>query len=250
MQKFDDETLMSFADGQLDEPLFSAVAEALETDPALAERLEALVLGKDLVKAVYAPLADQAVPAHLTRAVKVAARSMDGAGKESFGNVVPFAPRSRMRQPFFGFAVAACLGVLIAGPAGYLLSQSTSAVGVTVGAPLQAELVALVGSLPSGQESRLADGSSLHPVATFEDGAGRVCREFELKGASNTVAVACRVDAQWRVAFALDMPVATEGYAPAGALESLDSYLNAIEAEAPMSLDDEAVALKQLSSQP
>ncbi|UXN74074.1 hypothetical protein N8D56_01785 [Devosia sp. A8/3-2] len=55
MKNYDDETLMAFADGQLDEPDFSELAAAIEAEPALAERLELLVLGKDLAKAVYAP---------------------------------------------------------------------------------------------------------------------------------------------------------------------------------------------------
>ena len=45
---YSDETLMAFADGMLDEPMFSAVAEAVDGDPALAARLEQLVDGAAL----------------------------------------------------------------------------------------------------------------------------------------------------------------------------------------------------------
>ena len=38
--RFSDETLMAFADGELDEPTRSAVAQAIDSDPALAAKVE------------------------------------------------------------------------------------------------------------------------------------------------------------------------------------------------------------------
>jgi len=55
---YDDDTLMAFADGALEEPLFSQVAADVEADAELAARLDALVMGKDLARAVYQPLAE------------------------------------------------------------------------------------------------------------------------------------------------------------------------------------------------
>lgn len=240
MHEFDDETLMAFADGQLDEPTFSEVAAAVEAEPALAERLELLVLGKDLTKAVYAPLADLAVPRELTDAVRSAA-----GGEAPAATVVPFRQRNVARLSLAGLAVAACLGALVAGPAGYLLSQAQDGGGLRVGGPLRGELAALVGSVPSGQEQRLDDGTLLRPIATFADAAGTLCREFEVDGASTTVAVACRAETEWRVAFALNTPVAADGYTPAAALEMLDIYLQSILAGDPLSLDAEAAALAE-----
>ena len=37
---YDDETLMAFADGELDELLSAEIASAMERDPALARRVE------------------------------------------------------------------------------------------------------------------------------------------------------------------------------------------------------------------
>ena len=61
-QTYGDATLVAFADGELEEPRFTEVAEAVTADRALAERLELLVLGKDLAKAIYAPLSDRPIP--------------------------------------------------------------------------------------------------------------------------------------------------------------------------------------------
>lgn len=240
MKNYDDETLMAFADGQLDEPDFSEVAAAIEADPALAERLELLVLGKDLTKAVYSPLIDRAVPAPLTRAVKTAVANAGGTL-----NVLPFRKRGLGRSEIAGLAMAACLGAIVAGPAGYLLSQAPRGDGLNVGAPLSTELAALLASLPSGGEQRTGDGTIMRPIATFRDASGALCREFELDATSSTVAIACRPAREWRVAFALDTPATAEGYAPAAALDALDTYLQSIGAGAPFSPEDEAGALSE-----
>jgi hypothetical protein len=55
--------------------------------------------------------------------------------------------------------------------------------------------------------------------------------------------VACRQAEEWRVAIAIDAPAGTDGYAPASSLAALDAFLGAIEASAPMTLDEEAAAL-------
>lgn len=240
MKNYDDETLMAFADGQLDEPDFSELAAAIEAEPALAQRLELLVLGKDLAKAVYAPLIDRAVPAQLTQAVKAAAANAGGTP-----NVVPFRKRGFARSELAGLAMAACLGAIVAGPAGYLLRQAPAGDGLSVGAPLSSELASLLASLPSGGEQRLGDGSIMRPIATFRDTSGALCREFEVDATSSSVAVACRPTGEWRVAFALDTPATAEGYAPAAALDALDTYLQSIGAGAPFSPEDEADALSE-----
>ena len=49
---YTDEILMAFADGKLDEPEFTEIALAIETDAALAERVEALATASRGAKAV------------------------------------------------------------------------------------------------------------------------------------------------------------------------------------------------------
>lgn len=226
-QSFDDETLMAFADGALGEPEFSQIASALETDPALAQRLEALVAGKDLARAVYRPLADQPVPLKLVRAIKAAERA-----------AAPVAA-TRWRS----LAAAAAVALIVAGPAGYLIGRlPAEAPGLAVGTALQPQLANLIATVPSGQDGT-AGTQTLRPVSSFADASGELCREFELEAAGLAVGIACRRDAAWTVEFALSVPAAGDGYQPASGLDPLDAYLTAIGAGAPMSLEEEAVAL-------
>jgi hypothetical protein len=142
------------------------------------------------------------------------------------------------------YALAAGIAAVVVGPMGYLVGQAQIAVPlVGAGAPVGPLLAAEVDRLPAGQETRLGDGSVVRAIATFTDGAGQLCREFEVDGSGTTVAVACRQAEEWRVAIAIDAPAGTDGYAPASSLAALDAFLGAIEASAPMTLDEEAAAL-------
>jgi anti-sigma factor RsiW len=236
MNRITDEELMAFADGALDEPRFSDVAGAVEADPEIAARLEELVVGGRAAAAVYAGLADLPVPARL-------ARHIEGLGATS--TVVPFPARRLPR--LLNYAMAAGVAALIAAPVGYLLGQGNSPVPlVAAGAPLGTLVATELGRLPSGDEARLPGGGVMRAIATFNDGEGQLCREFEVDGALATVAVACRTGAEWRVAIAIDTPIAPDGYAPASSIAALDAFLGAIEAGAPMGEAEEMAALAQL----
>lgn len=241
---FNDETLMAFADGKLEEPQFSAVAAAVETDATLAARLEALVAGKDFARALYEPLLQRPVPAPLRKSVEAAIA--DASVQQS--NVTPFPTSRASTKParnWLPLAAAACVAVIVAGPIGFLIGTgggSTQATHIAIGEPLSGELVALVATLPSGAERALSGGTTLHPIASFSDGAGTLCREFELHGTASLVAVACRPGDQWVTTFALQT-AAPGGYLAASALAPLDAYFQAIEAGPPYSAEQEASVL-------
>ncbi len=231
-QPFDDEELMAFADGVLDEPRFSEVAVAIEADAALAERLELIVTGGKAAKAVFGSLADQPVPAGLTAGVKAAVAAHEG-------KVVPFPRRASMFVPI---AAAAAIAAIAVGPVAYLVGGAREAPLVAIGAPLAPAITSQLASLPSGAEARLGD-AVIRPIATFTDAQSTLCREFELDGALTTVAVACRTGAEWRVAIAIDAPPANDGYAPASSLAALDAFLGSIDAGPPLPPAAEAEAL-------
>ena len=62
-------------------------------------------------------------------------------------------------------------------------------------------------------------GGTVYPVLSFRDGAGALCREFEVAdGKAVSVGVACRRDAGWNVEAIATVPgrsAASEGYVPA-----------------------------------
>lgn len=229
---FDDEELMAFADGALEEPRFSELAAAIETDPALAERLELIVAGGRAVKAVFSPLAELPIPARLTAGVEAAV-----AGHE--GKVVRFGRRAPILLPM---AAAAAIAALAVGPIAYFAGGTREAPLVAIGQPLAPALTAELARLPSGAETRLG-AAVIRPIATFTDAQSTLCREFELDGKLTTVAVACRSGTEWRVAIAIDAPPAGDGFAPASSLAALDAFLQSIEAGPPLLPAAEAEAL-------
>ncbi|MGD9738827.1 MAG: anti-sigma factor [Bauldia sp.] len=231
---FDDETLMAFADGALDEPAFSEVAAAIETNPGLAARLNNLVLGRDAAKAAYAPLLERGVPAPLRRAVdRAIAASAPAKPRRVFGG--------------WSIAAAAAVAVIVAAPLGYLLHQGAPSPAAEVGGTASPALAALIESVPSGGRAALSADTDLVAVATFTDGDGALCREVELLGPKASVVVACRDDAGWAVRIAVAVPAVSGDYLPAEGLEAVEAYLAVIEAGPPLSLDEERAALPTLA---
>lgn len=229
---YSDETLMAFADGMLDEPLFSSVADAVESDPALAARLEQLVDGARLSREGFAPLLEPVSP---DLEVSVRAMIARNARQKVWTRPISWA----WLFPLAG-AAAAVTAVAVALP---MLQPSTGAV---LGGIEQAQLQAALDSVPSGGDHALSTGGALHVVASFTDAAGNFCREFEVPG---YVMVACRSDVQWQV----NMAVATgsgEGYQTASGLAAVETYLAEIGASAPLLDTAEQKMLATSSSKP
>jgi anti-sigma factor RsiW len=62
MMRFSDETLMAFADGELDEALRRAIEAAMRSDPALAARIASYGVPRKNVSAACAPSGDAPAP--------------------------------------------------------------------------------------------------------------------------------------------------------------------------------------------
>ena len=107
------------------------------------------------------------------------------------------------------------------------------------------EVIGALTSVASGEETTLTGGERFAAIATFEDGAGALCREYELDRTTGEtlVSVACHDGSDWSLRLAIAASSDSTGYAPASSLDTLDAYLTATEAGAPMSLEDEAAAL-------
>jgi anti-sigma factor RsiW len=279
---FDDETLMAFADGELDDATMAEVAAAIDRDPALAERVAVFSDTRRLSRDAFAPLLEKPVPAALSDAVKASiARSRATTASQSSAVAPVAAPvidlssrraaqaaASRAQKPTerprpanqnrFDFGrmsapIAASIAVVAAGLIGYMAGtgfgptqQSAPAAQVA-----QVALIDLPGldqaldTVASGNDAVL-EGSDLpfRAIASFRDGGDRLCREFEVDAASGGyVAVACEADEAWSIALAINVPSETGGYTPASSLDTLDAYLTSIDAGSPLSPEDEAAAL-------
>lgn len=242
-QEFDDETLMAFADGELDEAQSQALEEALATDDALAERLAVFLDSRRLVSDALKPLIDEPVPEALLVSVRRMAEDAQRAADKPQDNVVAFQPR---QQSVAAPAARRWLMPLAAS----VVAVITGIIGFSVGrmgpppADSGAEIASALDREASGNDIVLdASGKVLHVIATFRDERGDVCREYELKEpAGRTLTIACRQQGGWTTRLALTAPAA-DGYVPASSQETIDAYLASIQAGAPLSAEEERTAL-------
>src|SRR6056297_232351 len=99
-------------------------------------------------------------------------------------------------------AIAASLALLAGLSAGLLLSPGGSETDAPM---LSAAVHEQLGTLPSDVKAGLPDGRRVRVVASFTDGAGAFCREYETAASGRTgyVGVACREWAEWSLRFAM-----------------------------------------------
>ncbi len=236
---FDDETLMAFADGELDEATSVRLEAALAADEALAERLAVFFESRQLVADALKPLIDEPVPEALLQSVRrMAEEAKDGASAGS--NVVPLRPKhrpvNRWTEHRWVLPLAASIVAVITGVVGFTVGRNLDPATMDS----SAQIAAVLDREASGRDVALGtSGETLHVIATFRDKNGSLCREYELKQPSkSTLSIACRQDQTWVTQLALTSARAV-GYVPASSQEMIDSYLSSIEAGAPMSLEEE-----------
>lgn len=249
-REFDDETLMAFADGELDAETTAAVEAAMETDDDLVARVAAFIESRALVASALKPLIEEPVPEALTRSVQGMidkARERTASAPSAANNVVAFPPRdARPARSTWAMPLAASLAAVVFGAGGYLAGQAGApASGNLAMATISDGAIAkALDSTVSGTEVTIGD-ASLKLVSSFRDETGTLCREFEFHRASKSavVSIACRPQQDWDVRLAVAAQAAGGDYVPAGASETVDSYLTTINAGAPLSETEEKKAL-------
>ncbi|MDA5635033.1 MULTISPECIES: anti-sigma factor family protein [Rhizobium/Agrobacterium group] len=239
-EHFDDETLMAFADGELDEATSLRLETALEIDDALAERLAVFLDTRTALASAIKPLIDEPVPDALAASVRRMVEDAEANNADIEGaKVIAFRGRekpeiSRLRQRWL-MPVAASVLAIITGLGGFVAGRS----GLETGASVNDVLSAALDHQPSGGDITVGQSEVLRIVSSFVDGRGTFCREYELKRQEeNTLAVACRSDGAWVTRLALSSPRA-DGYVPASSQETIDTYLTSIEAGGPLSATEE-----------
>ncbi len=253
---FDDETLMAFADGELDDEMRLAVERAMETDDAIAARVALFAETGALSKQALGPLAAMPVPEALQADVKAMIESEAPASDDASrkDNVIPLARTPWHASPArWAMPLAASVALVIGGLAGFTIANAPGGgdvAGLQIAQFDQPGLLDALQAVPSGSEITLSpSGDRLRMIATFRDADDGLCREFEIdRGDRSTfVSVACRLTDTWDVQFAVAAASSSaDGYAPASSLEALDAYLSAIGAGDPLSEADETAALAAL----
>ena len=198
---YDDETLMAYADGELDAARRAEIAAALEQDPGLARRVERQRALRARVSDAFAPVLEQPVPEALRAAT---------AGRR--GTVVQFPTRATRASGARwgareGLPMAAC--VLLGDAVSWrMFSPGESNLMAASGGALVAR-----GALATALDEQLAseqrrDGAVLVGL-TFKTHDGGYCRNFTVR-ASQTAGLACRVDSEWQI------PLTAASAIPAG----------------------------------
>lgn len=195
-----DETLMAYADGELDAATRAEVERALAADPALAQRVQQHQALRRRLAAAFAPELAEPVPERLVQAVaqaptEAAGRVVDPAA----GRVVDLAAVRAGRGARREWSWAQWGGM-----------AASVLVGVALGRGLWAERDPLPFALQGGQwvargavaqaltnqTSGPLDNSPVVVKLSFIDRGGRYCRAFT---ASDVAGLACRDGQAWAV---------------------------------------------------
>ncbi|MCL7465109.1 hypothetical protein [Phaeovulum sp. NW3] len=264
-----DDLLMAYADGVLDDATARDVEAAMAADPDIAAQVAMFARTAELLRADAArpaPPVPDALRARI-EATLAAARQTPGAAAapaptSAGATILPFLRRAApaaaarpaaARPAAARLALAASIALAVGLGAGFWAGQTGKPQGVTGGLRIAAldspDLPATLASLPSGQVATLPNGDRIAAIASFRNGAGEFCREFEQDGVDGRtlVSVACHGGADWDIRLAIAAPRAdAQSYAPASSLETLDAFMAATEAGAPMPPDEEQDALDAL----
>ncbi len=233
-----EEKIAALVDGSLeDEAEAAALRQVLEQDPEARAYAEQVARANALVREAFEIPAEEQTPAAIQAAI--------------FGEadkVAVLKPRRRAAA-WLPASIAACLALVIGLGVGSQFGGTPQRVIAALGnAPLEGPLHAALEGLPSGAIS----GAGVQPMLSFFDGAGRVCREFEVKGelpGELEFGIACRTPAdRWHVEIVVAAPETEpgpEGFAPASGPggHALDAMLDALGAGSALPPDAESALL-------
>jgi hypothetical protein len=184
MMAIDDDMLMAFADGELDEVNRARVERAVAEDPELWARLEQQQRLRARLAAHYGPVAEEEVPARFLAML------------ETDVVALPVA-KARPSRPLWQSLTALAATLLLGLAVGRTLLAPAPAVG-----PFAVEDGRMVarGALADALETQLASaqpqGAATRIGVTFARNDGRACRTFDSQAAAG---IACRTDTGWQV---------------------------------------------------
>ena len=202
-----DETLMAYADGEVDAATRAIIEAAMRDDPEIRRRIEEHRALRETMQGAFSEVLDEPVPQRLIDAAR-------GLNAARTGNVVDLARarraavdapgRRRSRQP-----VAMAASVLVGVALGYLGWHGSN---TWVKTNSSGELVAGAG-LAEALSNQLSDDRSPGLVAitglSFRAKTGDYCRTFSSTGTPASSGLACREGDGWKIKVLAQSPNAT-----------------------------------------
>jgi hypothetical protein len=201
--RFSDETLMAYADGELDPQERAAIEEAMRDDPAIANAVANHRALRADVAAAFAGILDEPVPARLQPQVPAPVLSLDAARAE---RAVAKARRTWSWPEWGALAAMLVVGVL----AGKALPGGAPAIAGNAGQVVaQGELASALDRQVGGQ-----GGGKVKVGVSFAARDGDYCRTFVM---GTSAGLACRAGGQWKIPVLSETaPEAGGGYRQAG----------------------------------
>lgn len=193
-----DETLMAYADGELDVAARASVEAAMQEDPEISKRIARHRALRDTLRGAFSAVLDEPVPDRLT----AAARGRTTAPSSAVADLSlarEAARRKRSAAPRRWQPAAMAASLLLGLGLGFLawhgpraLIQPGSGGGLVAGAALAAALSTQL------SDDRAADRVALAGLS-FRNKTGTYCRTFSLTGNAATSGLACREGTDWRI---------------------------------------------------
>jgi len=226
---FDDETLMAYADGELDAQQRARVEQAMRADPQVAAAVERHRALRADVFAAFAGVLDEPVPARLQPAAvkeETAAQPRVRVDLLAQAGATPLPPRWHWRQ--WGAIAASLAAGVLAGALGWQQIKGGEA------APFGRQGDALVarGELADALSQRLSADAGQGTVrlgVSFQARDGAYCRSFKL---GSTAGLACRDAGAWRIPVLAQAGEAAQGgyrqagsEMPAAVLDAIDERI-------------------------
>jgi hypothetical protein len=226
--RFTDETLMAYADGELDQATRHAVELAMRADPKLADKVrQHMALRREVFRA-FAGTLDEQVPPRLRQVVQSANVVQLDSVRAARRKVVEV-PR-RWSWPEWGAMAATLVVGVLAGAMGVngLRGESQLAAAIDSEGALTAH-----GRLDSALTHQLASapstGSAVRIGVSFVSKEGQYCRSFAM---GNAAGLACRSGREWKIPLLTESAAAGEGaYRQAGSAMPT-AVLDAVDARA------------------
>jgi hypothetical protein len=197
-----DETLMAYADGELDAAGRAAVESAMQSDPQIERRVAQHQALRLKVRAAYSAELSEALPERLLMAAR-------GIPSRQGGNIVNLqearaamernAPRAAPRRPQWQAAGALAASLVVGVAVGFFMwGRSQSPLVFGPGGSLVAR-GPLAQALSNQLASEQAPSSAVRVEVSFLAKSGEYCRTFSLSGEASPSGLACRHGDEWQV---------------------------------------------------